>query len=567
MKPINYKIFDGRSVYSHKRCIKLNLCLENQDSPITSQLDSFNAELLKLLPESRKHYCNVGEVGGFIKRLEEGTYLHHVCSHIAIVLQNMLEINVSYCSESKQGSNNYFIVYEYKYENTGIEAGNIAVDIINSLLEKKDFDLVPRLEKMKEILRDEQKKLRKSENSLEKDIRNMPIAAITGTNGKTTTTRLIAYVLSKAGFRVGMTTTDGIYINGQCVYEGDTTGPKSAYTVLTNDEIDVAVLETARGGMIRDGLAYDLADVAVITNITDDHLGLDGVDTLEDLARVKALVGEAVKDEGYVVINGDDDLSVRILNRMRSRPIIFCENKNNLALADCIKNGGYGIYIDKGILCIENKKSSRALMPVEDIGITIKGVLKYNVKNAMAACGALVGLGIDTSIIKDGLETFQCNENLNPGRFNIFDVDGIVAILDYGHNIDGYISVLEGLSSMKQNKLIGVIGVPGDRLDRTALEVGRIAGNFFDRIFIKEDKDRRGRLPGEVAELLEEGVLSSGFNVEKIKIVLNEEAALNEALDSAETGDIVITFFEDYAPLLRIIKGRINNEVSEASLV
>jgi cyanophycin synthetase len=405
----------------------------------------------------------------------------------------------------------------------------------------------------------------KQNDLLIKHSSNMPIIAITGTNGKTTTTRLIAYTISKAGFKVGMTTTDGIYINGECVLEGDTTGPYSANIVLTNNEVDIAVLETARGGIIRGGLAYELADVAVITNITDDHLGLNGIETLEDLADIKALVGEAVKTDGYVVINGDDFMSRSILNRFKSKLIVFSAHKDNEILDDNIKNGGYGIYIDEGNLCIQNKDMIIPLINIHDIGITIKGALKYNIQNAMAACGALIAFGIDSTIIKKALKDFQCNEELNPGRFNVFDIDGVITILDYGHNIDGYKSVLEGLAKIKHNNLIGVIGVPGDRLDRTTLQVGKISGSYFNKIFIKEDKDRRGRLPKEVAELLKKGVLDSGFSSNDVKIVLDESEALTEALDAANTGDIVIIFFDDYASILSLVKDRIT-KISKESL-
>lgn len=566
MKAINFKIFEGRSVYSHRRCIRLNLDLERSDKLTTGESDSFKRELLKLLPEISKHQCSFVGDGGFIRRLEGGTFLHHVCGHIAIALQNMIGLDVSYCSESGQNSNNYYTVYEFKYNNTGIEAGKAAIDIINSLLEKKSFHLVSRLAKLQEILKEEQLDSGKNQYPIEKNNQNIPIIAITGTNGKTTTTRIIAYVLSKAGVRVGMTTTDGIYINGHCVFKGDTTGPVSARTVLINNEIDAAVLETARGGMVRDGLAYDLADVAVITNITDDHLGLDGIETLEDLAKVKTLVGEAVKKEGYVVINGDDEMSMRILNRIKRKLIIFSEDKNNPILAEGIENGGYGIYINKDILCIENRSGTIELMPVEDIGITLKGILRYNIQNAMAACGALIGFGVDSSIVKEGLKSFKCNEELNPGRFNMFNLGGILTVLDYGHNVEGYKSVLEGLAVMKHNRLIGIIGVPGDRLDRTTLEVGRIAGNYLDYIFIKEDKDRRERQSMEIANILRKGVLSSGFDDKNIRIVLDEVAALEEALYIAEPGDIVIIFFEEYDPLLQLVRRRINNRVQEVAL-
>ena len=276
-----------------------------------------------------------------------------------------------------------------------------------------------------------------------------------------------------------MTTTSGIYIDGKCIFKGDTTGPKSALTVLMNKNIDAAVLETARGGMIREGLAYDLADVAVITNITEDHLGIDGVETIEDLAKVKALVGEAVKEDGYVVINGDDNMSISILPRLKCKLIIFSRDKDNKIMQSNIKNGGYGIYVDKGELIIKNNTNLEKLIDIKSIGITFNGLLKYNIENAMAACGATVGLGIGLNIIKKGLTSFFCNKEQNPGRFNMYLIDNVTIILDYGHNIEGYKGVLDAVKGIEHNNLIGVIGMPGDRPDSHILEVGKCCWRNF----------------------------------------------------------------------------------------
>jgi cyanophycin synthetase len=559
LKIINHKVFKGRNIYCHRRCIRMSVDMEGLENALSCQIEGFNETLLKLAPEIVEYERSLGEEMDLIKVLTEGASLHHICGQIAVTLQNIIGLDVNYCSEGKSGLSNYYFVYEYKYKDTGIEAGKTALDVVNSMLQKQPVNLEYKIEHLKKIL--ETEVLSDMPEEVEKN--NIPIIAITGTNGKTTTTRLIAHTLSKAGYKVGMTTTDGIYIKESCIYEGDTTGPVSAMTVLSNNDVDIAVLETARGGMVRDGLAYDLADVGVITNVSDDHLGLDGIETLQDLAGVKALVGEAVKPCGYVVINGDNNMTPYILHRFKSSLIVFSEDKNNEILIRSIKAGGYGIYVDNGILYIESIKCIMPLAPIEEIGITLGGALKYNIQNAMAACGALVGFGIDPGIIRLGLKSFQCNEEMNPGRFNVFDINGIMTILDYGHNIDGYTSVLKGLSAINHRRLIGVIGVPGDRLDRTTFEVGKISGSYFDHIFIKEDKDKRGRKPGEIAELLKKGVLASGFNVSNIKIVLSEEEALKEALSVSEPGDIVIVFFEEYAPVLKIVKERIGDTTPE----
>ena len=357
-----------------------------------------------------------------------------------------------------------------------------------------------------------------------------------------------------------MTTTSGIYIDGKCIFKGDTTGPKSALAVLMNKSVDAAVLETARGGIIRRGLGYDLADVAVITNITEDHLGIDGVETIEDLEKVKALVGESVKKNGYVVINGDDNMSVSILHRLKSNLIIFSNDKNNVVMRTNVKNGGYGVYVDDGNIIIQKGASFEKLMEVKSIGITMKGIIKYNIENAMAVCAASVALGVSYDIIRQGLASFSSNKDQNPGRFNIYFVNNVMVVLDYGHNIEGYKGVLDALNNIQHNRLIAVIGVPGDRLTSDILEVGKCAGENFDYIFIKEDQNRRGRDIGEVADILEKGVLMSKFNKINVEKVLDETKAFKTALDVAEVDDIVIVFFDKEEPLIDVMKKKLINK-------
>ncbi|MEW9094488.1 MAG: cyanophycin synthetase [Clostridiaceae bacterium] len=397
--------------------------------------------------------------------------------------------------------------------------------------------------------------------------KQIPVISVTGTNGKTTTARLISYVLSLAGHKTGLTTTGGIYINNQCIDKGDTTGYDSAMTVLTNNEVEVAVLETARGGIIRKGLAYDLADVGIITNITSDHLGIDNIETIEELAFVKSLVVEAVKDDGYAILNADDHASIALLNRIKSNVILFSKDKNNLTLVNHMKNGGWGIYLSNDFIYVEKDKNIFPIIKVKDIKITLEGKLEYNVENAMAACAALISLGVDYSVIRKGLQSFYLDEIHNPGRFNLYKFNDSTVVLDYAHNIKGYKAVIDGIKKLDYKKLIGIIGVPGDRKDEDIISLGEIAGENFQYIYIKEDNDKRCRKEGEVASLLKKGVLRSGFDEKNIKIILEEKQALKKAMEECKKGDLIIIFFENYEPLLEIVKKeikRFNNNSDEA---
>lgn len=867
MKIDEVRVFEGRNIYSHRKCIKMCVDLEGYRDIPTKDIDGFNENLLKSIPQLFEHRCGIDEDYGFQKRLREGTYLAHVCEHIIIAIQNILGIDAAYGKSREIKGNKYYIIYEYGYRNTGTEAGKIAVEFINSLINKKPYNFTVAMESLRTILRAEElgpstsaileevKKrkipvMRISEGSMlqlgygkyskiveatishntkaisvdiacdklltkeilynqclpvadgyivrnslellfkadkigypivikprcgnqgkgvfvniknekealsaynilskdysdiivEKNIvgrdyrvcivdgkvvavaerippyivgdgvssinelinvinqdnrrgeghekpltkikindelnayisksgynlssilaegekillrenanlstggkaidctdiisdeniniceraakavgldvcgidvccsdiskpitkdgaiieinaapgirmhhypsegksrnvagaivdmlfkdtpKTIPVVSITGTNGKTTTTRLIGHVLTKAGYNVGMTTTGGIYINNKCIHKGDTTGYYSAKSVLMNKEVDAAVLETARGGIIRKGLAYDMADVGVITNITEDHLGLDHIDTMDDLAYVKALVGEAVKDEGYVVLNADDPVSVSIIKRIKSNIIMFSKDKYNSVLRNNIKKGGYGVYTHEGVIYVEKSDELTPLAKITDIKITIGGRLIYNIENAMASCAALIGLNISYSAIREGITSFYGDEEFNPGRFNMYKINGALVVLDYGHNIEGYKAVLKGAKNINHNRLVGIIGVPGDRTDSSVKELGKIAGENFDYIYIKEDKDRRGRKAGEIASILEKGVMGSGFDKKRIEVILDEAEALEKAIDTSRPGDLIIIFFEDLEPLVQLVKKKTNAQIDK----
>ncbi|SHE80867.1 cyanophycin synthetase [Clostridium fallax] len=857
MRLLNEKIFEGRNIYSHKKVIRIDIDLEGYSDIPTKDIPNFNYNILKIVPELKKHRCGIDEEGGFVKRLNEGTYLAHVCEHIIIGLQNSLDIDVVYGKAREIQGDIYYIIFQYEYERLGIACANLAIDIINSLISNIPINIEDRISILKKIKNEEilgpstraiceaakkrnlpvlklgdsgmyqigygkmgrvfgatigyetkcigadiacdkvltksllkcqcipvaeggkvyssinllniaekigypvvlkpqfgskgkgvilniknQKELLKaynkalkeykdimiekyfigedyrvlvvnyevvavskrippfiigdgektikelikelnsddkrgenhekpltkvkideellkileqqelnifsvplkgekiklrynanlstggiaedytdvisdenkeiciraaktigldicgidiSTNDISKSLKengiivevnaapgirmhqypskgekrdvalsivdmmydnnpyNIPVISVTGTNGKTTTTRLINFVLSKKGYKVGMTSTSGISIDNKYIDYGDDTGADSAKTILLNKDVDIAVLETARGGMIKKGLAYDLADVGIITNITEDHLGIDEIENIEDLAFVKSLVLEAVKKDGYAVINGDDPYSLSILDRVKSKKIFFSQNKNNKFLRENIESGNPGVYIDGEAIYVENNKKIYKICNINDVKISLKGALTYNLYNAMAACAALVALNVDYCLIAKGLKEFTCDEKDNPGRFNQYYINGINIILDYGHNYEGYRAVLDGVKKLNHNNLIGVIGVPGDRKDNFIKSIGTLSGDYFDYVYIKEDREKRGRKCGEVARLLELG-LCKKISKSKYKIILDELEALDYAIKKASEGDTIIVFFEDFKPLSKYLK-------------
>lgn len=868
MKIIKISIFEGRNIYSHKKCVKLEVDLEGYCETPSKDISGFNEKLVNMIPELNKHRCGVDEDGGFVKRLKEGTYLAHICEHMIIAIQNIIGIEVAYGKAREIYGDRYIIVYQYQYPKVAIECAKLAIDIINSFINGNTVDFKSRISILEEILNEEligpstlaicdaaknaglpviklgssnfyqigygkqgrvieasitsktscvaadiscdklltkellylqnipvargakvynvinllreaeyigypvvlkpqygnkgngvilnikdekeliiayqrlskefkdiileeyyqgddyricivnnkvvgvslrippyiigdgiktiekliddlnsdsrrgsghekpltkvkkddtlinyileqgyslnsileEKKkviLRKNANLstggmaidytdkiseenkelciraakaigidvcgvdvctndisksiidngiimevntapglrmhiypaegekrdigseiinmiYDNNIKNIPIVSITGTNGKTTTTRLINYVLCQSGLCAGMTSTEGIYVNNQCIDKGDDTGVDSAKCILLNRDVEVAVLETARGGIIRKGLAYDLADVAVITNITEDHLGCDGVETMEDLCHVKSLVAEAVKEDGYVVINADDQYSKTIINRIKANIIYFSKESKNELIIKNIREGKTAVYVKDKYICINVDRKEYKISNIKDIPIILDGVLEFNIENVMTACAALAGLGVKFDVIKNAIQNFKLNSKENCGRFNIYNYNGVKVILDYGHNIEGYKKVLAAVNEITDGEIIGVIGIPGDRSEEAALEIGRISSEFIDKVIIKEDRDRRGRRPGEVAEIIKRGI-TSAIDKANIKVILDEVEAFKEAISESNRGDSIIVFYERLEPLLNVIAtiGENSNQIDD----
>jgi cyanophycin synthetase len=375
-----------------------------------------------------------------------------------------------------------------------------------------------------------------------------PIISVTGTNGKTTVARLIQHVLMTTGRTVGLTSTSGTYIGQRRIARGDNSGPLSARSLLSNKNIDAAVLETARGGIVREGLGYEAADVGVITNITEDHLGLDGLNTLDDLVYVKSLVAEAVKDGGAAVLNALDPTTPAVLKRIKARPILFCNAPRAEQWPDlprCVR-----VYNDGGWLRIRDGEKTYNIAHVREVPITLGGLIGCNIDNALAAAAALYGLGIPTETIRAGLMSFA----VNPGRFELYDYKDATVMLDYGHNPAGYETVVGVCSRLAHSRLVGVVGMPGDRLNSAIRDVGDICAGAFDRIIIKEDLDKRGRLNGEVAQLFYNAVVGTGFPAFQLSIVEDELEALKTALGEARDGDLIVVFYEKLSRLQKFLE-------------
>lgn len=377
----------------------------------------------------------------------------------------------------------------------------------------------------------------------------IPIAAITGTNGKTTTARMVSHILKMAGYQVGLTTTDGIYIDGQRYLKGDLTGPWSARMVLKHQTLDAAVLETARGGILREGLGFDQCDVGAILNVTADHLGLRGIETVEQMAQVKSLVIEVVASTGYAVLNADDPVVAALASASPGKPFYFCASGRNELVKEHINQGGRAVVLEEGMngqmITLYDGDQHVPVVWTHLIPATLEGRAQFNVANALAATAIAYGLGLSIENIRQGLRTFATTFYQAPGRLNIFDELGFRVIVDYAHNPAAIAALGDLIKQMRQPRKVGVIGTAGDRRDVDIREFGRIAADAFDEIIIKEDYDRRGRSSGEVANILKEAAIEAGLPNDRVTIVLNELEAIDFALQQAQPDELLVICADD----------------------
>ncbi len=367
----------------------------------------------------------------------------------------------------------------------------------------------------------------------------IPLIAVTGTNGKTTTVRLIAHILKYAGKSVGMCCTDGIEIGNQLILEGDYSGPSGARHILTEPFVDHAVLEVARGGILRRGLGYDESDIGVFLNISADHLGLDGINTLEDLADLKSIVVETVKPEGFAVLNADDELVLKCMDNIKAKTILFSLDDTNPALVTHISNDGVVVTVKGGNIILRKGTVDMKIARISNIPITFGGKASFNIANTLAAVAATYAIGIDIKTIQTSLVTFNSTTGQLPGRANLIDVVSFKVLIDYGHNVSALESLAGLIPHLAKGKKINVGSGTGNRRDENILDFGKNMGKMYDHIIIC-DSDSRQRKIGETAELVRKGVLSTGFPEKKLQMVLDEGAAIQTALEMAKDGDLVV---------------------------
>jgi cyanophycin synthetase len=388
----------------------------------------------------------------------------------------------------------------------------------------------------------------------------IPIIAVTGTNGKTTVTRLVAHMFETARHAVGFTCTDGTYIRGERILQGDCSGPKSAQAVLLHPRVEVAVLEVARGGILREGLGFDWCSVGVVTNVSPDHLGISGINTLEQLARVKQVVIESVAQDGHAVLNADDPLVSEMAAASHGKVVYFARSPDNVILQAHLEQGGRAVFIEDGAIITARDGRQQRLVELDRIAFAAGGAIRFQLENALAATAAAWAQGLNPALIVRGLTTFRSDHRMAPGRFNLLGLGGRQVVLDYGHNVAAMRAIAEALPHDPTRRTVMVIGLPGDRRDEDLLATVRESLPIVDEYVLHDLNDLRKREALEVPRLLRSCLRPDTPH----HIVANQREGIIRGFQLTRAGDRLVVIADEVDEALRILEALADVEVGEA---
>ena len=385
----------------------------------------------------------------------------------------------------------------------------------------------------------------------------IPVVAVTGTNGKTTTTRLIRHLVANSGYTTGFTCTDGIYIDGIQIAEGDCSGPASAAVVLRDPIVELAVLECARGGILRSGLCFDHCDVSVVTNISEDHLGLNGIHDLTELAHVKSVVPRSTFDDGSAVLNAEDELVFAMKADLSCKVALFSTDPENPRIKEHCERNGMAAVVENGDFVLYRGGNRSRLLGVAEVPLTLSGKASCMIKNVLASVLAAASLGIPDQILVSGLRSFAATPEMLPGRMNVFSIGKSEMIVDYVHNTGGYQELKNFLNSNDQRHKIGIIAATGDRRDEDIVSLGEYASEIFDEIIIRHNKSRRGRTNDNITGLLLKGIREVSHH-KPVRVISDEMAAIDYALENAGEQALIFVSSDEVQVTISYVQEKLN---------
>jgi UDP-N-acetylmuramyl tripeptide synthase len=583
------RLLGGPNIWANFPVLEAWVDLEAlKDSP-SDELPGFNERLMAWLPSLIEHRCSVGRRGGFFERLRRGTWQAHILEHVALELQSLAGTPVGFGRTRETHEEGvYKVALEYEYEELGRTALEAGRDLCLAAVYDRPFDVESTLGRLRELA--QQLRPPAAQTALVQAARQrripigrlddsgefllghgvkqhrvslanslpaadtfldrlfpfghtgrVPITAITGVNGKTTTTRLIAHILARTQRCIGMTCTDGIHIDGQRVEAGDCSGPLSARIILRDPRVEAAVLETARGGILRAGLGFDRCDVAVVTNIAEgDHLGIGDIETVEQLARVKRTIVEAVVPQGHAILKADDPLVADMASYCPGSVVFFARDGQHPVLADHRRRGGRAAFVRDHRIILAEDSQEIPLVSLENVPLTHGGHVGFQVENALAAAAAAWVLGVPCEVILSGLESFVADLDRAPARFNLLEYNDALVVMDYGHNTSALASLIETFDALPHKFRSAVYSAAGDRRDADLIRQGELLGDAFDRVILYEEANCiRGRAPGEINALFRKG-LAGRRRIKHVEEVQGAIAALEHALATARPGELLL---------------------------
>ena len=537
MKISEIRDLDGPNLFLLQPAIKLEIDMEGEEPQAA---------------EVRAQAFALGESdGGEISRVPMApSRVMTLLEEVVNVLHDRVALpRPTVTSREMEAPFHHALAFSWSHRSFGKGVAKIAYEIVAGA----EVDTNAAIERLRGILTEDEDQAPEMVTDID---RRLPIVGITGTNGKTTTTRLLSSIMMHAGKRVGWTSSAGVYIQGECVLDGDFTGPAGAARVFEETDLDVGVLETARGGILLRGLGYESNDVSVVTNISADHLGLHGVYSVEELARVKQVVTKVTRPDGMVVLNAGDPLVLWMLDGIRARAFLIGRDGGNPAIREHLAHGGWALWVERDHVKFGRGNEVEVLTDINDIPIAYGGRAVHMLENALCAAAAALALGLDKDQVASGLASFRNELDQNRGRPNVFQVNDATVIVDFAHNFAGLRHLLTLARSFTRDggKLMAVVGSAGDRPDEALEELGQIGATDADIVIVKDtQKYLRGREPGEIPAVILRGTTAAG--VPDPPQVEGEFAAFEWGMDHLESGDaLAIMCIEEFDRIVEALE-------------